>query len=442
MSLGYDMVYGFVAIITSPLWLYRMCRTGKWRTDWRARFAIGLTRRRATRDARPTLPVHAVSVGEGHATRQPIEQSERDDSLDWRIVLSVTTDTGITQARKLYGDRLEVVRLPFDFGPCVRRFLDHVQPDLLALMELEVWPNLVRECARREVPACIINGRLSDRSFPRYRMIAPFVRSSFARLAGCAMQTAEYAARVIALGARPDVVQVLDTMKWDTARIADDVPGAAELATAMGIDRSRPLIVGSSTSDGEEKLLIDTCPRDAQLLIVPRKPERFEAVARLAPPDEPFVRRSEHADDAGALPSLGKRLFLLDTMGELRKAHALASVIIVGRSFVETGVTGGSDPIEPVALARPTIIGPYHENFREVVRALADAGGIEVTQAPGDAAGELLVNERKARTLAKRGREVVRSRQGATRRHVEFLRRLMPDAEPRRLEPSALRLVE
>jgi 3-deoxy-D-manno-octulosonic-acid transferase len=197
------------------------------------------------------------------------------------------------------------------------------------------------------------------------------------------------------------------------------VPGDQALADAMGIDRRRPLIVAGSTGPGEEKLLIDTCPSHAQLLLVPRKPERFAEVAAL---DPVMVRRSQHPDGGATRVPAENRLFLLDTMGELRKAYALADVVIVGRSFL--GLYG-SDMMEPVALGKPTIIGPHHSDFAHIMEALIAAGGILVTDRPGQAAAELLADPERAKAMAAAGREVIRARQGATRRHAHMLLRLL-----------------
>jgi 3-deoxy-D-manno-octulosonic-acid transferase len=182
------------------------------------------------------------------------------------------------------------------------------------------------------------------------------------------------------------------------------------------------LIVAGSTAPGEDKLLIDTCPPEAQLLLVPRKPEWFAGVAALSPG---IVRRTEHPDGQSR-PLDGQRLFLLDTIGELRKAYALADVVIVGRSFL--GLYG-SDMMEPIALGKPTIIGPHHADFADIMGALIAGEGIIVSAEPGKVAAELLADPTRARALAERGRRVILSRQGATERHAELLLRLMPQTK-------------
>ena len=424
MGLGYDMAYAAAAVAASPLWGYRLLRTGKWRTDWPGRFGHGDT---IEHDHRQTLLIHAVSVGEVNAISKLVDVLHTQTGETLRIVVSVTTDTGTARARQLFEPAHRVVRFPLDFGRCVRRFLDRVNPQLVALTELEVWPNFVSECAPRGVPVCVINGRLSARSFRRYRWLTALIRPAFAKLTTVAAQTDEYAPRFVALGTPPDRVRVLDSMKWDTADVVDgptvkSVPGAAALARAMGIDRNRPVIVAGSTGPGEEALLIDQCPADAQLVLVPRKPERFGEVAALAPG---MPRRSHHGDTAPPLPpSQNRRTFLLDTMGELRKAYALADVAIVGRSFLGQY---GSNPMEPIALAKPTIIGPHYGDFADMVDAFHKAGGIQITDRPGQAAAALLADPEKAQALAQRGMEVILSRQGATQRHADMLLEMMPD---------------
>jgi 3-deoxy-D-manno-octulosonic-acid transferase len=441
MGLGLDILYITAAAVSSPVWGFRLWRTGKWRTDWRARFGH-LPTLPAT--DRKTILIHAVSVGEVNAVRTLVTMLEelssrgrgegdgfaggrpRIDARPTRVVVSVTTDTGLARARQLFEPAHAVVRFPFDLTGAVDRFLDAVRPDLVALVELEVWPNFLSRCARRGIPVCVINGRLSDRSFRRYRRFRPLLRKTFGRLSAAAVQTPEYAERFGALGVPAQRVRVLDTMKWDTAQVtpegenpADAIAGARALAAAMGIDPARPLIVGGSTAPGEDKLLIDTCPPEAQLLLVPRKPEWFEDVAALAPS---IIRRTQHPEGTTRAVD-GARLFLLDTMGELRKAYALADVCLVGRSFL--GLYG-SDPIESAALGKPTVIGPFHGDFADTVRALQDGGGILVTDQPGKAAAQLLADKSKASSLAAGGRRVILSRQGATRRHAELLLGMLP----------------
>ncbi len=433
MPLGRDLVYLSAAALTSPVWATSLLRTGKWRTDWRGRF--GRVKASGTFDLKQdrTLLLYGVSVGEINLIRNLVDLLERD-APEVEIVIAASTNTGFARAQTLYASRHDVVRFPYDLSFAVRRFLDAIQPDAVALVELEVWPNFMDECTRRGIPVAVVNGRLTERSFRGYRRIRPLIAPAFRRLAAVAAQTDDYAARFRALGVPAERVHVLDTMKWDTATVEDTVDGAEQLAADLGIDRTRPLIVAGSTAPGEDELLIRTRPADAQLLIAPRKPEWFDDVIRHAPN---AVRRTAGIGDRGsgirksgeAPPASAPEprspipgpspVFLLDTIGELRAAYSLADVCIVGRSF--TGRLHGSDMMEPIALNKPTVVGPHHADFADTMHALLDAGGVIVSGDPMGAAAELLHNPSLAAEVAAAGRAVILSRQGATERHAALL---------------------
>lgn len=436
-----DLGYLLAGLAALPLWGWRLWRTGKWRTDWGARFG----RIPPLPPAERTLLLHGVSLGEVNATRSLVKAlREMDPSL--RIVLSATTDTGFARAQALYGAQHPVVRFPFDVTPAVRGFLGAVRPDAVALMELELWPTFMDECQLRGIPVAVVNGRLSPRSFRRYRRVKPLVRSMFSRVEVAAVQTNEYAARFRALGTPGDRIHVVDNLKWEVPLPGDPAstrgggepapegtpgeaaaaPGSpAALATALGIDRTRPLVVGGSTAAGEEALLVEALPPQAQLLLAPRRPERFDDVAAAFPG---VIRRTRHPDGTERPVDPSTRIFLLDTLGELGNAYALADVAVVGRSFVPG--LGGSDPVEPAAQGRPVVIGPDHGNFTEVVDAFREREAIIVAHHPGEAAVALLANPAAAEALAARAVEVIRSRRGAARRTAVLLLSLLPRARP------------
>ena len=417
------MAYGAAAVASSPVWGYRLLRTGKWRTDWRGRF--GHTHVRP--EDRPTLLIHAVSVGEVNATPLLVKQLEQRYGDKLRLIISTTTDTGYQRAVERYAPQHEVVRYPLDFTRCVRRFLDAVQPTAVVLVELEIWPNFAAECVKRQIPLAVINGRLSARSFSRYRALRPFVRNMFSCLSAAAVQDQSYADRFVALGTPSDRVHITGTMKWDTAVIADQVDGSDQLAAALGIDPNLPLIVCGSSGPGEEALFVqhladltDPNGRPIQLLIAPRKPERFdEAASAMGQP----IRRTQHPDGAARTPD-DNRLFLLDTMGELRKAYALADVVVVGRSFCPLY---GSDMMEPIALGKPTVIGPNTTDFADTMtKLLAGSGIIQLPDATHlrQSVTDLL-NPQRAHSLSKAGRQIIRTQQGATDRHVQLIESLL-----------------
>ena len=402
-----DLCYAIVAIVTAPVWLVRMIWTGKIRTDWPARLGRGDAL--PARGTRPRILIHAVSVGEVNAIRGLVERLA-NDRMQPEVVVSVTTDTGIDRARKLFGEKHAVVRTPFDFSFAVRRWLGRVQPDLLVLVELELWPNMTRLSKARGVPVTVVNGRLSDRSIKRYRLIGGLVRGMFARAELVLAQNPAYAERFAELGARE--VLVSGNMKWDSIAIRDTVSGVERLADEMGLEKGAPVVVAGSTEPGEELLLRNALPDGARLVIAPRKPEWWDGVAANLPG---CVRRSRK--ERGSAET---RYFVLDTIGELSTAYAFADVIVMGRSF---GKLYGSDPIEPASLGRPVVIGPRVADFREVVDLLRDGGGllqIEASELKPTLARLCASAEARAE-VARNGRAVIRAQQGGTARTAEVL---------------------
>lgn len=413
-----DVAYALAATVTAPWW------ARKTRGGWRERFGH-IPALPPPAPGRPRVLVHGVSVGEVSALRGLVPMLR--ESAD--VVVCASTDTGLARARELFGPVLgdsRVVRYPLDLSSGVRRFLDAVRPDAVGLVELEVWPNFVSGCRRRGIPVGVINGRLSPRSFRGYRRVRPFLRPTFASLAVAAVQDEAYAGRFRAMGVPADRVRITGSMKWDAAPVADHVPGAEELAREMGIDLERPIIVAGSTAPGEDALLHAACPKGVQLLCAPRKPEWFADAFRALGGERACVRRSqargEGAVQRGAFGALVDKRdrFLLDTIGELRKAYALADVAVVGRTFEDYG---GSDPIEPAALGKPVVVGPHVGNFLSVVKSFDESGGIVRTTRAGLPAelAALLADRPRRETLAARARECIAAHQGATARHAEIL---------------------
>lgn len=401
MSLALDAIYALVAAGTAPWWMH------KTRGGWPERFGR-IEPLPPPPQGKPRLLIHAVSVGETNLTRPLVDRLLPEVDL----VISSTTDTGIARARELYGSRCHVVRYPLDASWAVHRFMDAVRPDAVALVELELWPHFLTQCRRRGIPASVINGRLSDRSFGRYRAGRGLIGRYFRQLAFAAVQDATYAERFKAMGVASDRCHVVGSLKWDSADVTDSVAGAEELARELGIDRSRPLIVAGSTAPGEDELLHAAMPPGVQLLCAPRRPEHFDRAADALPG---CVRRSARRP---APP--GTDRYLLDSLGELRRGYALADVIVIGRSF---GKLYGSDPMEAAALGKPVVIGPAVANFRSVVRAMLDDDAIVQTtpEGLGAALRGLMDDEPRRRVLAGNARRCVLRHQGSTGRHADLI---------------------
>jgi len=409
-----DALYVPAAIATAPWW------ARKQRSGWAERFGH-IDALPAKQVGKTRVLLHAVSVGEVGALRALVPML-REEGCE--VVVSASTDTGLKRARELFEGQpgTFVVRFALDFSPAVRRFLDAVEPDVVALVELEVWPNFVRECVRRDVPVGVINGRLSARSFRGYHRMRRFFRRTFAALAFVGAQDAEYAERFRAMGVPEERLTISGSMKWDAASITESgsaLPAATVLAKELGIDRTKPLIVAGSTApiEGgaggfgcEEALLDAACPQGVQLLCAPRRPEHRDAAFAALGGSGRCVRRS-----ARSPARAGTERFLLDTIGELRAAYALADVVVVGRTFSNLG---GSDPIEPVALGKATVVGPEFANFQSIVGAFREADALLVLQASElpRVLKDLIANPARRSQLAANGAACIRDHQGATKR--------------------------
>jgi 3-deoxy-D-manno-octulosonic-acid transferase len=433
----YDIAYGLGVGVSAPYWLIRPSTRRKVLGAFKHRMGRVADARRDP--ARPAVMIHAVSLGEINATPALVRALHRVNPAP-HVIVSTTTETGYERARQLYGStaNLTVIRYPLDFSKAVDRTLDVVRPDVVVLMELEVWPNFLRACVRRDIPVLLINGRLTPSSFRRYRMIKPVAAGMFRRLTGICVQDETYARRFVDLGANPGRVLITGTMKFDTAEVADRVAGDDELATAVGLfPGAEPIWVCGSTGPGEEAIVLRAYRQllarhsRLRLVIVPRHSQRFDEVARLIE-EAKFhcVRRSHTVGQTVTLvPTPGQAaippVVLGDTMGELRKFYSLADVVFVGRSLVDLGPRQhGSDMMEAAALAKPVITGPFTGNFAEVMNRFRAADAImEVADeaALAQTVSVLLFSVEQAQAMARRAQAVVVKERGATSRNAEVV---------------------
>ncbi|MDP6693786.1 MAG: glycosyltransferase N-terminal domain-containing protein [Phycisphaerales bacterium] len=375
------------------------------RSGWKARLGAGKTFPK-TKDR---ILLHAVSVGEVNAIRGLVENLTHKGR---QLVISVTTDTGIARAEVLFGKDHPIVRYPLDFSWSVNTFLNRMNPSIIVLVELEVWPNMLRISKERNIPVVVVNGRLSDRSYKRYKLVSRLLNPTFGRISAVAMQNELYSSKAQSLGAQN--VSVLGTMKWDNAIIRDTVDGAEELAADLGIDRNKPLIVAGSTTPEEHLLLLESIPEGVQLLVAPRRPEWFSQAEKTFSPCNKRTNKIR----------IDTRFFVLDTIGELTLAYALADIAVIGRSFVPLH---GSDPTEPIGLGKPTIIGPNVSDFDDIVRAFHKGNGIVQCEnsALADELSNLLNDKERRKTLVKNGRKVIESNQGATKEYAKLIEKVI-----------------
>ncbi|AQT68673.1 3-deoxy-D-manno-octulosonic acid transferase [Anaerohalosphaera lusitana] len=416
-----NTIYLLAAILVAPKALYRAFKQGRYRTGWAQRFG----RIDRKHPEKPCIWIHAVSVGEVNQTRKLITDLT-DRFPDHEIVISTTTDTGHARAQKLYADDHTVFFYPLDFSPFVRRAFKNLNPSACLLIELEVWPNFAAIAHKKHIPVIVVNGRLSDKSYPVYKKIKPAARWMFRKLELILAQTDEYAQRFIALGCDPQKVRVTSSLKYDTAQIADKLPGSDELAKQIDLG-DEPFWVVGNTGPDEEWIALDiftelrTHPdlQNLRMAVVPRKPERFDEVnAMIERSPYSHIRYSTIKD--GNTSAEGKPDIILgDTMGDLRKFYSLAKIVFVGRSLVPMG---GSDMIETAALGKCTIFGPHTFNFKQTVDALlaADAA-IEVADAQElkRATLKCFTEPEYASRIASNARNVIIENQGATKKTIK-----------------------
>ncbi len=425
-----DFVYLLAGVIYSPKVIYRAVRHKRYRSGWGQRFGK-ITRKEP---AKKCIWLHAVSVGEVNAARTIIEELENKFS-SFEIVISTTTDTGYARANALFSNKHTVFYFPFDFSCVVQRAFRAIRPALCLLMELEVWPNFVQIAQKLNIPVVVINGRISGRSFPRYKIIKPFAKTIFQRVSLVLAQTQEYAQRFKEIGCPNEAVIVTGSLKYDTAQIADKVTGADELAKQLNVGDER-LWVAGGTGPSEEKIILNVFKglnqeeqfKNLRLAIVPRKPERFEDVAQLIKENGFDLIRYSQAKKPAAEKSQIDTVILGDTMGDLRKFYSLATIIFVGRSLVPMG---GSDMMEAAALGKCTIFGPHAFNFKQTVDELLAGDGaimVEDEQDLLDAMKKCLSKPGFAKRIAQNGQDVIRKNQGATNKTIEHITKFLNSA--------------
>ncbi len=410
------LLYALAWALAAPLLIARLA--------WRARRQRGYLDRLGERfgfySAAPParrIWIHAVSVGETRAAAPLVEAlAARDPGR--RILLTHMTPTGLAAGEELFGDRVERAWLPYDLGFATRRFLAHFRPELGVILETEIWPRLIEEAARAGVPVMLANARLSEKSARGYARAPWLARWAFANLAGVAAQTTEDAARLAAVGARAPAI--LGNVKFDLAIPEAMLEKGRHFRSLYGAGR-RVWIAGS-TREGEEALLLDALAAEAPsqgalLVLVPRHPQRFDEVARLAAERgfAPARRSLEAAVDSVT------RVLVGDSMGEMLAYYAAADVVIVGGSLLPFG---GQNLIEACALGRPVIVGPHTYDFDEAARGAIAAGAAMRVRDANEALGAARAlgdDEGKRLEMGAKGREFVAAHRGAVERLADWI---------------------
>jgi 3-deoxy-D-manno-octulosonic-acid transferase len=407
-----------------PYWLLVMTTNGKYREGLGERLGWVPDRLREG-DPRKTIWVHAVSVGEVLAASRLVNELSAC-APQYRVLLSTTTQTGQRLARERTGPN-HTFYFPLDFPWIVRRYLRTLDPVLLVLVETEFWPNLLTACRRSSIPVAVVNGRISDRSLPRYLRLRTIWKQILAGVSIVMAQSEEDAKRLKAIGAPAGRVSFAGNLKFDV-RSAE--PAAITTMLREKLAPGTRVVVCGSTLDGEEEILLDafrellkTLP-DCVMILAPRHPERFARVAGLLKNrKERFVRRSNWMKRPAKIKP--GTVILLDSIGELASVYAVASVAFVGGSLVPGG---GHNPLEPAQFAVPVVMGTHYANFRAIIDTLLQAEALKLatkeTLVP--MLENLLTDVDAANALGVRALEVFHHQSGATGRAVTALLGLLP----------------
>jgi 3-deoxy-D-manno-octulosonic-acid transferase len=371
--------------------------------------------------------IHAVSMGEVNAAT-PLIRALENKYPDGPLIITTFTPTGSARVREVFGDRAFHVFSPLDLPGAVSRFLDRVKPRFAVILETEIWPNLLHQSARRNVPCMIANARISDHSIDTYRRFRRLTAGALRDVSRIAAQSRKDADRLVSIGAAGDRITVTGNLKFDI-----DLPAGLDgegQAIRQQWGEKRPVLVAGSTHEADEKVLLSAFGSllaefpDALLVLVPRHPERFERAALAAKASGLTVAR---LSENGACPP-GTQCFVVDAIGELLRYYAAGDIAFVGGTFAEIG---GHNLLEPAALSRPVIVGPHTFNAPDIAAQLIDAGAavrVESEQAAEEILLEWFRNPALIAGMGRAGFEQVQKGQGAVNRTLDVIESMLTEA--------------
>ena len=439
----FNFAYLWVACWIWPWFLYKAATTGKYRAGLAQR--MGKLPPRA--DSRPSIWVHAVSVGELLQVR-PLLAALKEKHPGHDIVITYTTKTAAEIASRDFNDYYHCYS-PVDLSWVVAKFFRVLRPELLILVELELWPNWLMHAKRADVPVLLANGRISANSFRSYKRFKWLLQPAYDAIQVWAMQDETYAerARVLAgkhLGApggapgsdysmqvvSPERVDIAGNLKYDSLKGEPEADRLKFFHDIFNLSDDKPVLVCGSTHPGEHELLVEMLPRlNCRCVIVPRHPERYESVRELLnKAGIPWVNRS---DLSAEKPADENAVILLDTMGELSHVYAVADVVFIGGSLIPHG---GQNMAEPVALGKATVFGPHTHNFKATVRELKECKGAVEVQNSAELEQEinsLLEDKHTREAIGKAGQARLLASRGAMQRYLELIEGLLASEEPK-----------
>jgi len=432
------MLYDICFLIFAIFYLPALILKGKLHKDFLQRFGLfdKATIERLKSD-KGKIWIQAVSVGEVALCRDFIPRLKERYPND-EIVLSTITRTGNDLAKKSLSGSAIVIYFPLDLSFIVRKVAGLIRPKLYIMIETEIWPNLLKEMADKDVPSILINGRISDRSFGKYELVKPFLANTLKRISRFCMQSDLDAERIIGMGAPKDKVTVTGTMKFDVA-IETETKAVEVLRESLGLRRDEELLVAGSTHLGEDVMMMELFHdllKDfpgLKLLIAPRHVGDFPYTASIV--EDVFGKSFGFTlfTNSGLTrygdKDVEPKVFILGTIGHLKHAYAMATIVFVGGSLVRYG---GHNPIEPAVFEKPVIFGPHMFNFRTIAKAFVDGGAairISDKKALLPAARDLLNNADKRRQMGENAKRIVLANRGATERNMRVIQDILANSK-------------
>jgi 3-deoxy-D-manno-octulosonic-acid transferase len=431
----YNLLFTIFLTLASPRYLLKMRRRGNWRPGFKQRFGHYDNKVKQSLTNRHVLWMHAVSVGEMNVCMQLIRALEpRLPNL--KIVVSTTTTTAMGELQKRLPPTVGKIYYPFDLKDSVARALSAIHPDAIILVESEIWPNFIWRARALGKPLFLVNARLSDRSYPRFKKFGFLFRELFGAFTAVGAQNEADAAKLREIGCAPEAVRVVGNLKFDAAKPTDKAPlDVTALLTQLGIAKDTLLWVAGSTHPGEERILAGQFQRlrekfpELVFILVPRHNERAREVGQeLSELGIKFVYRSEIKPETRHQPR-SVQCLLVDTIGELRFFYEHGTVVFIGKSLA---AEGGQNPIEPAALGKAVVFGPNMQNFTDVTKIfLSQDGAIQVRDAAEleKTVAALLADPERRAQLGRNAQKIVQQNQGAVERTVDMLLENLQDKD-------------
>lgn len=425
---AYNILSLFLLVPVIAYHLYRSVSRGR-PPAFRERFGLISEAELAALGKKPVIWLHAVSVGETIAAR-PLLKALRTRYPGHTILISNTTETG-RAISSTFPEKDLCIYFPFDFLPAVHSVLKSIRPELIIIMETEIWPNFTREAIRRGIPVMLANGRISDRSFSRYLTFSWFFRHALQQFSSLCMQTEVDRERIIAIGAPQQRTTVTGNLKYDIP--FRPVPGKerTSLRKQYAIPPHLVVMTAASTHPGEEEIILsayrDLLPSCTNLflVLVPRHPERAAEVAALLERMKMTYRRRTGLTTADEASFQDGEVLLVDTIGEMMGLYALSDLAFVGGSLIQTG---GHNLLEPASLGIPSIFGPHMSNFREIAALVLQYGAgiqIETTDELTETMRSVVTSETLRQVLGQNGLKMMRDNGGATEHHMQEIARFV-----------------